>query len=719
MRTIGGRYELRGELASGGMATVHLARQLGAAGFARIVAVKRLHERFARDPEFVAMFLDEARLVGRIRHPNVVQTLDVVQEKSDEGGTELFIVMEYVHGDSLVRLVQKTRKERALVPLPIASAIMVGVLHGLHEAHEATSETGEPLGIVHRDVSPHNVLVGIDGVARVLDFGVAKAEERMSSTGEGKVKGKLSYMAPEQIAGAEDIDRRTDVYAAAIVFWELLTTQRLFYGGNEAATIKLVLDANVAAPSTLNPEVPPALDAVVRRGLARDRGRRYATASAFAQAIAEAVPPATATELGAWVRRTAQEDLELKTKLIAAIESRGVAKSKSEAAKSLEAVGKTQVAADAPTSPKRPALVPPAALQKTVPLPPSFRAPSAPPPALKSTQLMPETTGTRTTAAMPPAPPPRRAPTALVVLGAALGVLVVLGGAIAVVTMKKRPQAPVAATDSSADAVAPSCPEGMVLAPAGQFFMGSDDHSSAEKPAHKVVLSAFCIDRREVTVAAYKACSDRGACRRLATETAIDDLSAKQKRLFDALCNVNDESRAEHPANCVDWDHAKAFCEARGARLPTEAEWEYAARGPEQRMYAWGEAAPDAKLLNGCGVECVKWLKSKGEAPLKPLHAADDGWPTTSPAGAFPAGASRIGAEDLQGNVWEWVADFYALYNQGDETDPAGPESGRDRVIRGGAWDSTSAEWLRATYRSPRLPSTRSHVIGFRCARSL
>ena len=161
--TIGGRYALCGEIASGGMATVHMARQVGAAGFARIVAIKRLHERYARDPEFVAMFLDEARLVARIRHPNVVQTVDVVAEDG-----ELSLVMEYVHGESLLRFTQMANKQSVRLPVPVVAAILANALHGLHEAHEARGETGEPLGIVHRDVSPHNILVGTDGVGRVL-----------------------------------------------------------------------------------------------------------------------------------------------------------------------------------------------------------------------------------------------------------------------------------------------------------------------------------------------------------------------------------------------------------------------------------------------------------------------------------------------------------------------------------------------------------------------
>jgi serine/threonine protein kinase len=191
-----------GEIAAGGMATVHLGRLLGPVGFSRTVAIKRLHPQYAKDPDFVSMFLDEARVAARIQHPNVVPTLDVV---SLEG--ELFLVMDYVAGESLGRLLRALRDRGPRVPPRIVGSIMTNVLYGLHAAHEARSERGEPLGLIHRDVSPQNVLVGLDGVARVLDFGVAKAAGRVQTTGDGQVKGKLSYMPPEQIAGGE-IDRR-------------------------------------------------------------------------------------------------------------------------------------------------------------------------------------------------------------------------------------------------------------------------------------------------------------------------------------------------------------------------------------------------------------------------------------------------------------------------------------------------------------------------------
>ena len=216
-----GRYSLYRELARGGMATIFLGQLQGPVGFARTVAIKRLHPHLAKDPEFVTMFMDEARLAARIQHPNVASMLDVVATKG-----ELFLVMEYIQGETLSRLV---KLGQGPVPLEIAGAIMSGVLHGLHAAHEATDERGQLMNLIHRDVSPQNVMIGRDGAARLLDFGVARAQGRFHTTEEGKLKGKLPYMAPEQLRGAKPT-RQTDIYAAAAVLWESLTGRRLIEG---------------------------------------------------------------------------------------------------------------------------------------------------------------------------------------------------------------------------------------------------------------------------------------------------------------------------------------------------------------------------------------------------------------------------------------------------------------------------------------------------------
>ena len=298
-----GRYALYKEIASGGMATVHLGRIVGAGGFSRPVAIKRLHAHFARDPSFVAMFLDEARLASRIFHPNVVAPLDVVST-----GGELFLVMEYVRGASLSRLMRSAIDEGKLIPPRIVGAIMSGMLHGLHAAHEARGDRGEPLDIVHRDVSPQNVLVGVDGVARVLDFGVAKAAGRMQTTRDGQLKGKLAYMAPEQVKG-EAVTRRTDIYSSTVVLWEALTCRRLFKAENEANAIARVLAGVVPAPSTVVPALPAGIDAVVARGIHLDAAQRYATAREMAAEIENALGVAPPTELAEWVEQRARADL--------------------------------------------------------------------------------------------------------------------------------------------------------------------------------------------------------------------------------------------------------------------------------------------------------------------------------------------------------------------------------------------------------------------------
>jgi hypothetical protein len=284
------------------MATVHLGRAAGESGFRRLVAIKVLHPHLSADEAFVAMLLDEARIASRLHHPNVVPIVDVGAHEGLH-----YLVMEYVEGCSLFTLLAKHRDER---PPRLIVPIVLDALAGLHAAHELRGDDDELLKLVHRDVSPHNVLVGMEGIARITDFGVARAEARIGSTrpGAAQVKGKDGYRSPEQLRG-EPIDRRSDVFAAGVMLWCALTGKRLFFDpASEAATTTRTLEMPVPRPSTEGLRPPPAFDEVCLRALERDPTKRFASALAMEDALREAASSAgllgTRQEVAAWMART-------------------------------------------------------------------------------------------------------------------------------------------------------------------------------------------------------------------------------------------------------------------------------------------------------------------------------------------------------------------------------------------------------------------------------
>ena len=273
-----GRYLLVGEIAVGGMAEVFLAVHKGLEGFIKVVVIKRVLPHFTDHAEFVQMFIDEARLVTRLEHPNIVRTYEF-----GEVNGQYFTAMEYLPGEELGKVLNTLAISRQLMPLHMAAGIAAQLCTGLHFAHQFTDPDGRPLNLVHRDINPVNIIVTFGGEAKIIDFGVAKSNAN-SRTVTGTIKGKVAYMPPEQILG-RSVDQRADIFSAGVVLWEMLTGRPLFLRDNEAATLYAIMNGPIPAPSKYRPDVPPQLDKIVARALARSPADRYATAEDMAAAL--------------------------------------------------------------------------------------------------------------------------------------------------------------------------------------------------------------------------------------------------------------------------------------------------------------------------------------------------------------------------------------------------------------------------------------------------
>ena len=303
-----GRYELLRKLATGGMGQVFLARQKGPVGFQKLLVVKRLLPHLSEDQEFIQMFLDEARIAGLLNHPNIAQ----IYELGDADGV-LYIAMEYVQGEAISQVNARANLRKGGLPLVLKCRIIADAAAGLDHAHQARSPSGRKLGLIHRDVSPQNVLVGFNGNVKLIDFGVAKVSGKLSQTVVGTIKGKHAYMSPEQARG-EELDARSDVYGLGIVFYELLTNQRLFKRDSDMATLKAVVGARVPPPSEVVPGIPKSLDAVVMKALARKRDERFQSASELQLALEDFLLaerlPGTQAHLTAFMKDLYSSELE-------------------------------------------------------------------------------------------------------------------------------------------------------------------------------------------------------------------------------------------------------------------------------------------------------------------------------------------------------------------------------------------------------------------------
>ncbi len=316
-----GRYQLLARLATGGMAEIFLARQTGIGGFEKLVVVKRILPNLAREKAFVEMFLDEAVIAAQLNHPNVVQIYDLGQ-----AGDDYYIAMEYLEGESLGHLAREGAGARKPLSPGLSAGIIAQVCDGLHYAHNFEDDNGKPLNIVHRDISPHNVIVLFSGMVKVVDFGIAKAATKMHQTRVGTLKGKLAYMSPEQCMGSE-VDARSDIFSLGVVFWELLTSRRLFKRDVEPAMIRAIVDEPIPKVRDARISVPEKLAAIADRALEKDPQKRFPSASEMAAALRQYLRDesieAQAEQISAYTHDVLGERARTKKKLLEEIREKG------------------------------------------------------------------------------------------------------------------------------------------------------------------------------------------------------------------------------------------------------------------------------------------------------------------------------------------------------------------------------------------------------------
>jgi formylglycine-generating enzyme required for sulfatase activity len=686
--TIAEKYDVVGVVGEGGFAVVYRAEHKL---WKRPVALK-VFKALADLPaaareELTQNFIREGALLAELseKSASICQARDVGVLTTSSGVAVPYMVLEWLEGESLEDALQR---EQTLGQPPRTLVETVRLLEPVADA----LALAHARGIAHRDVKPANMF--LLGRARdercpvkLLDFGIAKVVQDMQKAGGAftKTSGTLTsftpaYAAPEQFSRSHGpTGPWTDVFSLALVAVELLTG-RAPLDGESFLQLGFASGDTKLRPTPRARGVPTsdAVEAVFLRALAVAHADRYPSAAAFWHDLRQAVGmgPASAFDTGPFSAQSSSVrslvDATGKTAIASGPASASVATT-------------TATTATGPASPPRSnvgaivgACVAVGALLAFVGYRLSHGA--SPPPA-------PNDTKARPVAAASSAPTASSA------------------------TPSASSSAPTAAAAAGSD----KCPAG------GPFFMGSDDGLPGERPEHKVQVAPYCMDTFEVTTARYIACSDVGWCKRAATTNLGEGLGVSDQNAYDQLCNERDPAgRAQHPINCVTWEMADVFCRSHHVRLPTEAEWEFAARGSDGRAYPWGDAPPSARQLNACGTECAAWgQKAKVEA-LAPMYEEDDHWPNTAPVGSFPEGKSKFGVMDLAGNVWEWVSDWYGPYAKGDGVNavvgPTGPTKGTRRVIRGGAWNGSQASWERPSFRYSKEPTDRSHGIGFRCA---
>ncbi len=578
--------------------------------------------------------------------------VEVVAAGVDDELGAPYLVMELLKGEELGDLLAR------LGPLPLCDVaeVLAQVGHALARAHAR--------GIVHRDLKPENLFVASGRrreapfTVKILDFGIAKLVEDQQGRATQPL-GTPLFMAPEQAERSGRLSPATDVWALGLIAFFMLTGRDFWLGARESLSALL-------REISVDP-IPWASERAAELG------------------AADALPAG----FDDWFARTVARDPGARYP------------NAGEAVRAFSAL----VSHDIDPRSSRLAAV--------------FSSTEQPRPSAASTH------GSVSLATLPEHRPlPWKALAFLGLVAAAGAGLFVLRPRAAPMTAAPSATAP-APSASPASRAAPElvCPPDMVRIEGGSMFMGERAGLDNAQPPHKVRVTTFCLDSYETTARAYDACVESGDCLKPPRNVDYPGVTEAQRALLSPLCNSRRKGAEDHPINCVDWTMAQNFCASRGgrlaeggARLPTEAEWEYAARGSSQRTFPWGDEAPSPARVNACGTECATWLKKHLAQSESSIFDAGDGHPFTAPVGSFATGNSASGVMDLAGNVWEWTADWFGPYSADDAIDPRGPDAGTERVVRGGGYNATEADWLRPAYRWKTVPGAYNPAIGFRCA---
>jgi formylglycine-generating enzyme required for sulfatase activity/serine/threonine protein kinase len=692
--TIADKYRVLDLAGEGGFSAVYRAEHLI---WKQPVALKVFTVLESAETELrerlLADFIQEGKLMSELssRSAAIVQARDIGKLSLPDGAWIPYMVLEWLDGTPLDVVVGYERR-RQLPPRRLAEAVQLldPVASALELAHRQ--------GVAHRDLKPANIMIMGDArdggtAVKVLDFGIAKVmaehqalQEQLQLTGQQVTAFTPNYGAPEQFSrnyGATG--PWTDVYAMALILIEVMR------GGERALAGGTFFELGVSScdpqrrptPRAFGLELPPGAEEVFQRAVSVNPRDRFPAMGELWRALYQVVFPGTEWR---------------------ASSGRGV-----------------------PTG------------QMTAMSPSSGPFASRPAPSVSSQPgAMRSPTDAGVSSKPVPVPTSKVGVVVVGVVGAAA-----LGVGLLAVMMARGGSDPTAAASAapsaSATAAAPAsslargariewdgpCPKGMKLVTGGKFRMGSDDPSfPLWKPAHDVTIDSACLDVTEVTVAAFRDCVRAGACPPAAERPSFpkpgslkEEDHEKQLVVFAELCNWDKPGRDEHPVNCVDWTSADAYCKHRGFRLPTEAEWELAARGRDGRVFPWGNDTGDHTYMNAAGREWRRWLEDHGlPRPTSLMYEADDGFAGTSPVGRFPRAMTQSGQLDMVGNVWEWTSDWYALYKPDDQVNPKGPSAGDRKAIRGGGFNGEVATWVNPAARYFQVVDARHYAIGFRCA---